>query len=460
MTPNLATPRHRAAGAPLWRRRVSHAAIALALVSTASCSLFNSGKRDIGDPLKGERLPVLTFEQGLEVDPTSLAVPVSLPPPLVNPEWAQPGGAAAKSIQHLSLGAALRKVWSRKIGEGDSAGRRLVAAPVVMGTSVYAMDAVATVTATATVDGTRQWTHSLRQKDDKVNLAFGGGVAGADGKLYATTGFGVAIAMNAANGTELWRKNLGIPLRGAPAIADGKVYVLTQDNQLYALNAATGEEIWNNPAISETAGILGAAAPAISGDTVVVGYSSGELTALRAENGKVSWQDTLARTGRLTALASLTDIDGSPVIDRGRVFAIGHGGRMVALELASGERVWEKSMSGLSTPWVAGDYIFIVTSDGELVCLMRRDGRVRWLTQLQRYTDPEDKKGLVRWQGPVLASDRLILTSSNGYVVSASPYTGKIISAEKLSSGSSLPPIVANNTLYILTEAGELIAYR
>jgi outer membrane protein assembly factor BamB len=436
------------------------AILALAFVSLASCSIFNSGKRDIGDPLKGERLPVLAFEQGLEIDPSAQSVPVSLPPPFLNTEWTQPGGAPGKSIQHLTLGASVRKVWSRSVGEGDSAGRRLISAPVVMGGAVFAMDAVATVSATSAESGAALWRHSLRTKGDKKSVAFGGGVSGYEGKLYATTGFGTAIAMDAKTGAELWRKELGSPLRGAPAVADGRVYVLTQDNQLFALAAATGEEIWNAPAISENAGILGAAAPAISGDTVVVGFSSGELNALRAENGKVTWQDTLARTGRLTALATLTDIDGSPVIDRGRVFAIGHGGRMVALELASGERVWEKSMSGLSTPWVAGDYIFIVTSDGELVCLMRRDGRVRWLTQLQRYTDPEDKKGLVRWQGPILASDRLILTSSNGYVVSASPYTGQILSTEKMGEGSSLPPIIANNTLYVLTQNADLIAYR
>jgi outer membrane protein assembly factor BamB len=428
--------------------------------SLTACSLFNSGKRDIGDPLKGERLPVLAFEQSLEVDPSSLAVPVSLPPPFLNPDWAQPGGVAGKAMHHLSLGTKISKAWSRRVGEGDSAGRRLISAPIVMGGVVYTMDALATVAATNGQSGAAVWSHSLRKKNDKKTVAFGGGVSGDEGKLYATTGFGTTIAMDAATGNELWRKELGIPLRGAPAVADGRVYVLTQDNQLYALSATDGAEIWNAPATSENAGILGAAAPAVSGDTVVVGFSSGELNALRSENGKVTWQDTLARTGRLTALATLTDIDGSPVIDRGRVFAIGHGGRMVALELSSGERVWEKSMSGLSTPWVAGDNVFVVTSDGEVVCLLRRDGRVRWLTQLQRYTDPDDKKGLVRWQGPILASDRLILTSSNGYVVSLSPYTGKVISSEKMGAGSSLPPIIANNTLFVLTQNAELIAYR
>jgi outer membrane protein assembly factor BamB len=430
------------------------------VLALAGCGIFKSGKKDIGDPLSGERLPVLTFEQGLEVDQSLAAIPVALPPPFLNTEWTQPGGAPAKSIQHLSLGTSIHKAWSTNVGEGDSKSRRIVSAPVVMGGRVFTMDAVALVTAVDAASGSRIWSQSLRHKSDKKNIAFGGGVAGLEGKLFATTGFGVVVAMDAASGNQLWRKEIGTPLRGAPAVADGHVYVVTQDNTLYALSADKGEEIWNAPAISENAGILGAAAPAVSGDTVVVGFSSGELNALRAENGRVTWQDTLARTGRLTALSTLTDIDGSPVIDRGRVFAIGHGGRMVALELTTGERVWEKSIGGLSTPWVAGDYVFVVTSDSQLVCLLRRDGKVRWLTELQRYQNPGKKKGLVRWEGPLLASDRLILTSSNGYVISVSPYTGKVISSEKLGDGTYLSPVIANNTLYVMTQDARLIAYR
>jgi outer membrane protein assembly factor BamB len=440
---------------------VKSTAILVLATALVGCSLLKgSGKKDIGDPLKGERLPVLTFEQGLEVDQSISSIPVALPPSFLNAEWTQSGGAAGKSMQHLSIGEKLSRVWSTNVGEGDSRTRRIVSAPIVMGGRVYTMDAVAAISAVDATSGNKIWTQQLKRKSDKASTAFGGGVSGENGKLYATTGFGVVVALDAATGNELWRKDIGVPLRGAPAVADNRLFIITQDNTVYALSTDKGEELWNQPAISENAGILGAASPAVSGDTVVVGFSSGELNALRTENGRTTWQDTLARTGRLTALSTLTDIDASPVIDRGRVFAVGHGGRMVALELTTGERVWEKSIGGLSTPWVAGDYVYVVTSDGELVCLLRRDGRVRWMTLLQRYDNPGKKKGLVRWQGPVLASDRLILTSSNGYIITASPYTGKIISAEKLGGGTYLPPVIANNTLYVMTADAKLVAYR
>lgn len=212
--------------------------------------------------------------------------------------------------------------------------------------------------------------------------------------------------------------------------------------------------------IVENAGILGSASPAVSGDTVIAAFSSGELFALQADNGRVNWQDALSRTGRLTPLATLADIDGQPVIDRGRVFAISHAGRMVSIDMRTGERVWETNVGSSSTPWIAGDFIFVVTTEGAVACVSTTDGRVRWVTQLQRYKKQEKRKGVVRWFGPVLASDRLIVVSSHGYVLSISPYTGEVLSGERLGDASYITPVVADNSLYVLTNKGDVVAYR
>jgi outer membrane protein assembly factor BamB len=431
-------------------------AIGALLLGLTACG----SKSEIGTKLKGERLPVLSFEQAIEADPALADVPIMLPPPFANEDWSQPGGSPGKAMGHVMVGSSLRKVWSRSIGDGETGQRKLLAAPVVAGGRLFAMDTSAQVTALDAASGRPLWQTRLRFEKRSKNLGFGGGVSVCDGRVYAATGYGFVAALNPASGAEQWRKDFAIPLRGAPGCADGKVYVQTQDNQLTALSADKGEELWSASAIVENAGLLGAGAPAIAGDTLVIGYSSGELNAIKTDNGQVTWQDNLARSSRLTALASLTDIDASPVIDRNRVFAVGHGGRMVALDLATGERVWERSIGGTSTPWAALDFLFVVTVDSQVVALTRKDGKVRWVTQLQRYEDVDGRKGLVRWQGPVLASDRLLLTSSNGFVASLSPYTGALLSSERLGNGSWLPPVVAGGMLFMLAKDGDLIAYK
>ena len=148
------------------------------------------------------------------------------------------------------------------------------------------------------------------------------------------------------------------------------------------------------------------------------------------------------------------------MIDRGRVFAISHSGNIVSIDLRTGERIWTRVIAGVQTPWVAGDYIYLLTLEGEITALSRRDGRVRWVTQLRRYKDQKDGEGRVEWSGPVLAGDRLIAVSSMGQLISVSPYTGEALGYITIPDGTFVPPVVANETLYILTREAQLLAYR
>ena len=206
--------------------------------------------------------------------------------------------------------------------------------------------------------------------------------------------------------------------------------------------------------------MYGVAAPSASQGTVVAGFSSGELNAYRYENGRVLWQDALSRTSITTSVSSLADINADPVIDDGKVYAIGQGGRMVALDIATGQRLWEQTFAGISTPWVAGEWIFVVTDDSRLVCLSRANGRVRWISQLRAYKNEEKRSDAYVWFGPVLAGDRLWLTNSRGELVSASAADGKVETTIKTGDSFSLPPVVANQTLYLLADDGRITAYR
>ena len=119
--------------------------------------------------------------------------------------------------------------------------------------------------------------------------------------------------------------------------------------------------------------MFGSASPAVGQGTVVAGFSSGELNAYRYENGRLVWQDQLARTSIRTSVASISDVDANPVIDNGQVLAVGQGGRMVSLELISGQRQWELNIAGISTPWVAGEWVYVVTDDAQAA--LRRAGQ-------------------------------------------------------------------------------------
>lgn len=410
-------------------------------------------------PTVGNRIPILSrIEAGTKVDPGMSTIEVVLPLAEANPDWEQAGGSASKSYGHLVLSSAPRKVWSAQIS-GSTPIHRLAASPVVGGGKLYAMDTAGLVRAFDAATGKELWKDAFRLPAS-MDSVFGGGAAYNDGKVYITTGLGEVAALEAPTGKIIWRVKPAGPLRGSPTIAFGAVYVMTQDNQIIALNSSDGVQLWSESGSVAQTGVFGVAAAAAGQGTIVAGYSSGELVAYRYENGRQLWSDALARTSIATSVSTLTDIDADPIIERGRVYALGQGGRMAAYELVTGQRVWELNLAGISTPAVAGDWIFTLTDEDKLLCIAKATGKVRWITQLKAYRNVKKKKGPIFFTGPVLAGERLWIANSLGEVMSASVTDGTIKRHAKLGKPVTLAPVVAGGVLYVLDDGGHITAFR
>jgi len=435
--------------------RVSLAVAGVALLG--GCGIFKSHERKT--PVLGQRVPILLSENDIVADKTIASVNVDVPEAVTNDSWAQPGGNAQKSMGHVALGGTLRRVWQVSI-PGSNGKERLAASPAVAADTVFVIDVDGVVHAISADNGRERWKHETITDRKNRGARFGGGVSYDDGKLYATNGLGDVVAMDAKTGSILWTKKPGGPLRGAPTIAADNLYVQTQDNQLFALAKADGNTLWTESASLETQGVFGVAAPAVAQGTVVAGFSSGELNAYRYENGRALWNDALSRTSMSTSVSALADIDAEPVIDGGRVYAIGQGGRMVALEVVSGQRLWEQNLAGIATPWVAGPWLFVVTDDARLLCIARDSGKIRWISQLRHYQNEKGKSKPYGWKGPLLAGGRLLLINSRGDIVSASVADGKVQSVIKTGQPFTLAPVVANGALFLLDDKGKLSAWR
>lgn len=428
-------------------------ALALAL---GGCGLFDKKK---AEPLPGERIPVMLLERKLEPDPRIADLAVRLPPPEVNPSWPQTGGYADHAMHHLSIAGVPKKAWSVSIGEGSSAERRLLAQPIVAEGKVFAMDTENYVTAYEASSGKRLW-RMIVVPEEAEDDAFGGGLAYDSGKVYVTTGAAEALALDASKGDILWRQSVTAPVRSGPTVSASRVFAVSVDNQLHALDARDGGKLWTNAGIAEVASLLGGSSPAVEGTTVVAPYTSGELVALRIDNGRQTWADTLTAVRRVDAVSALADIRGLPVIDRGRVYAISNSGRMAAIDIRSGARVWDISVPSVQTPWVAGEFVFVLTTQDEVACISRRDGRVRWVMQLPLWVDEKKQEDKIFWVGPVLASDRLVVAGSHGKILSISPYDGAVLGKIDVDAPVRIPPVVADGVLYVLTDEADLIAFK
>ena len=117
----------------------------------------------------GQRIPVLTAEGDVQVDPAAAAMPMSLPEPVANSDWTQSGGNATKSMGQLALGTALARAFTVQAGRGSSLTARLAAAPVVAGGRVYTIDTLGAVRAFDASNGGHVW--ASQTPDDRGNEA-------------------------------------------------------------------------------------------------------------------------------------------------------------------------------------------------------------------------------------------------------------------------------------------------
>lgn len=372
-------------------------------------------------------------------------------------DWSQPGGNAANAPGNVSLGGtSASSAW--RVGAVQKASKRNVrpsAPPLIHGGGVFVYDTSGTVTALA-AGGGKAWSVSLAPEGEKSRPA-GGGIAASGNAIFAATGFGELVALDAATGARIWTFEMSAPAHSAPTAAGGKVYVVSATNVLHAVNQADGTEAWQFLGIPETAGVLSSASPAVSGNVVVVPYSSGEVIAFDADSGKLKWADAVVRSTRTLAVSGLTDVAASPVIYDGVVYATGVSGRTIAVRLSSGERLWEQNIGSSSTPAVSGDAIFIVDLQDNLVALDRRTGTVFWRTELPVV---RKKRFFSVWSGPTLAGGVLWAVSNDRKMIGVDPATSNIIVERDLPSPAYVKPIAAAGQLVLLSADGSISAFR
>jgi len=249
-------------------------------------------------------------------------------------------------------------------------------------------------------------------------------------------------------------------LRSAPTIYEGKLFIVSLDNHITAFDMETGEKAWDYDAVAESTTFLGSPSPAAEGKVVVAAFSSGEIFAFKADNGVPIFSDALIPVRQQSFITGLSAIKGRVVLTDEMMFASSGGDLTAAISVKTGERAWEKDFGSNSQPWIAGDYLFMIANTGEVMAIEQATGKILWLTPLPLWADAEDKEGRIVRYGPVLAGERLLITGSDGSLIGISPVNGDIVSSAKVAEAFSIPPVVADATLVLLDDDGNLRAFR
>ena len=388
-------------------------------------------------------------------------IALRLPAPVANSSWTHPGGSTAHTIPHPALERSLERLWSVSIGDGTSRGHRLTADPVVSNGRVFVMDSRSTISALG-VSGNIIWSRSLTPAEDRDDDASSGGIAVSGGTLYATTGFGTLWALDVASGAVRWTQDLDSQPSGAPLVDDGRVFVTTRNGTGWAIDATNGRLLWEVLGRTSQSGLVGGAGPALAGPLVIFPFSSGQIMAAGANTGAVSWAASVAGRDATRAFSAFGDFAGPPVVSDTRVYGATHAGRLAAISLSSGQVDWTAEVGALNPLWLGGNSLFFVTPENILTRLDAESGKTVWQTPLALFEARRASriKSTFVHYGPVLAGGRLIVASDDGILREFDPVAGELIGETDLGNGLARNPVVAGGVLYLVTENGQLHAFR
>jgi outer membrane protein assembly factor BamB len=432
----------------------------LALPLVAALAGCNNGPPVLSEEEKAARVTINPFQDTLTPDPELASLTITLPPAQPSVDWTQSGLNPSKLVGHVDAAPEFRRDWSVGIGEGSGEIKRVIAPPVVKDGRIYTIDAAMKVSAFDAASGKRVWENQLKAANAQWDeFSVGGGLAIAGDKLVVATGFAYVTALKLTDGTEIWRRRVESPLSSSPAVLGNRAFLTSTNNDFFAVDTDTGEVIWNDQALSETARVLSSPSPAVTPDILAVGYSSGELIAYLPANGRRLWSDTLTSTGRYTPLSAINDIAGRPVIQDGIVYAASHSGVLTAIDARSGARIWSKTFGSRQGPAILGDYLFVVGTNGRVACFTKVDGKLVWSRDLPEFKDGNREQRIV-WTGPIAASGRLVVASSEGDVLGLSPQNGETVSEVRLGQRIFIEPIAAAGKIFVLTDNAQLVAIK
>jgi outer membrane protein assembly factor BamB len=454
------------------------AAIAVVGLVAAGCHSVSNPFHSRPKPSRaspGQRISLLELSDQLKVSESLKGQDFFLPAPSPQADWPLAGGTLEQSVENVDAAPDFRVAWRKTFGLKSGSHAHVTAPPIMAAGKLFVMDAGAAVSAHDPQTGAQIWRTDLKPaklkgkgkgKGEPDHDAFGGGLAFADGKLYVASGFRLVAQLDADTGRVNWLTRTDAPLHDAPTVSDGRVYIVDVDDELLTFDTATGTPDWTHQALTEPARMLVASSPAVSNGTLVASFASGELVAMRSDNGTELWNQPLSRTTRSNALSEIRDIAGRPVIYKGDVFAISHADVMADTDLRTGTVRWQLPLSGITSPWPAGDVVFAVGLDGSVICAARDSGQLYWVTDLNAPGPPskKDKKPPKRsravWSSPILADNRLITVSDSGEAVAINAKTGEVERRLKIGDDVLLGPIAAGGMIYLVSQKADLIAIR
>lgn len=346
------------------------------------------------------------------------------------------------------------EVWSTSVGDGIGDFYSNLH-PAWQDSTVFAADRYGIVKALDAADGKEKWKVDLAEKTGFFSsnrpALLSGGVTAAGEHIYIGSERAQVFALNSSDGSVAWQTKVAGEAMSRPVVSDGLVLIHTSNGMLQGLDQASGAVKWSVNLDMPALSLRGESAPATAFGAAIVGGDNGRVSAVMMNQGQLIWQQRISQPSGATEIDRLSDVDTTPVVVNGVVYALAYNGNLTALDLRSGQILWKREIGSVSDLIVDGGRIYLVDQDDRVIALSTEGGVSIW-----RQSDLLHRN----LTSPVLYNGYIVVGDSEGYLHWINTDDGRFVAQHKVdSSGLQSEPVVASDKLLIQAKNGEVYAF-
>ena len=416
----------------------------LSIFLLSSCALFDDENETI---LPGKRESVYESEEKLIIKANKR---IKLEKPKIISDWVQQHQNLKNHLFHFKSKPTLKFKKRIRLGDINLDKFQYFTPPIISENTIFYYDNDFSVISKNIDTGKLNWSIKL-ESEKQENFSLVSGFFLDNKTLFFSTGLGNIYAVDLVDGKVKWFKKFGIQFSRPPVASKEKIFLVSDDNQLYAINKKNGDVVWSHLGNIEELSIIGGSKPALDEGIIVVSYSSGEIFALDETNGSIIWFDNIS-TSNFFSKTNINDIQSPICIEKGKLFVPTFSNKLLVYDLKTGKKSWDLKLSSINPMVISGETIYVIDINSKLMSIDKVSGKLLWAVQLR------SKKGKteINWSGPLLSSYKLLVVSSDGTILSLSPFTGKTISKIKFKESFISGPIQVNEKIYLISKQGSL----
>jgi len=339
--------------------------------------------------------------------------------------------------------ATVTKNWSASVGSGLDK-RYSKFKPAIVGDRIYVADVDGSVFALNRSSGKRIWKSDI---DRDVSAAAG---ANAN-KVFVGTYSGEVVALDSQSGEESWSAQVSSEILSVPAANNDVVVAQTIDGKAFAFDAQNGSLLWRYDHTVPSLTLRGTANPVIYRNQIYLAFGNGQLVSLQVQDGSLKWDSRLSQPKGRTELEKMIDIDSSPFVSGGLVYAANYQGAVGAFSAAQGQAVWKQDTSTYKDLYAASGRVFVATERSILVALNSGSGIEDWTNELLLNREISS---------PVAVGDFVAVVDGDGHMHVLNQNDGSFALRFKPSGdGFSAPMIADGDNILVLSDNGSLSSY-